>query len=119
MSAYRDSRQPDLFTVPGNGLGDTSLTQRAMLPPDFIERVRTELTSMLATAHAATELPWTDWTQATLAELRFHSVARWLPEDEAAALRARFQTEMTRLFGIAADQYDAEQLEATSRAEPR
>lgn len=39
-----------------------------------------------------------DLTRATLAELRFHSIARWLPEDEAAELRAAFETELTRLY---------------------
>ena len=36
-----------------------------------------------------------------LAELRFNSIAGWLPEDEASALRAAFQCEINRLYIIA------------------
>jgi hypothetical protein len=46
-------------------------------------------------------LPWRDLTAATLAELRFNSIAGWLPDDEATALRAAFQCEMNRLYIIA------------------
>jgi hypothetical protein len=46
-------------------------------------------------------LPWKDLTQATLAELRFDSIAGWLPEDEAAALRAEFHRELDRLYALA------------------
>jgi hypothetical protein len=42
-----------------------------------------------------------DLTAATLAELRFNSIAGWLPEDEASALRAAFQCEINRLYIIA------------------
>lgn len=37
-------------------------------------------------------------TQATLAEMRFHSIARWLPDEEAKSLRAEFQSEIDRLY---------------------
>jgi hypothetical protein len=43
-------------------------------------------------------LPWKDLTAATLAELRFDSIAGWLPQDEAAALRAGFHRELDRLY---------------------
>ena len=46
----------------------------------------------------AAALPWKDLTTATLAELRFNSIAGWLPEDEASALRAAFQCEINRLY---------------------
>jgi hypothetical protein len=45
-------------------------------------------------------LPWRDLTAATLAELRFNSIADWLPTDEADALRERFGREMLRLYAI-------------------
>jgi hypothetical protein len=38
-----------------------------------------------------------------LAELRFHSIARWLPGGEAAALRAAFEAEMARLWAAEDD----------------
>ena len=70
-------------------------------PEDFIARIRDELTGTLARVRDAPSLPWRDLTQATLAELRFNSIAGWLPDDEAAALRTAFQREMERLYGIA------------------
>ena len=52
---------------------------------------------MRSVRRAAT-LPWPDLTKATLAELRFNSIAGWLPDEEAAALRAAFEAEMVRLY---------------------
>jgi hypothetical protein len=88
MGGHRSARQRDLF--------DISTTE----PPaaDFVARIRDELRATLARAHNAATLPWRDLTAATLAELRFHSIAGWLPADEAAALRADFQREMDRLY---------------------
>ena len=37
---------------------------------------------------------------ATLAELRFDSIAGWLSQDEAAALRAEFHRELDRLYAL-------------------
>ena len=71
-------------------------------PADFIARVRGELTGTLAQVREATALPWKDLTAATLAELRFNSIAGWLPEDEARVLRTSFQHEMNRLYAVAA-----------------
>ena len=50
----------------------------------------------------AAALPWKDLTAATLAELRFDSIAGWLPHDEAAALRAEFHRELDRLYAALA-----------------
>jgi hypothetical protein len=70
-------------------------------PADFVARIRDELTDTLARVREAAALPWRDLTTATLAELRFNSIAGWLPEDEASALRAAFQCEINRLYIIA------------------
>ena len=43
-------------------------------------------------------------SRTTLAELRFNSIAVWLPAEEAAALRAAFETEMARLYQLEDDQ---------------
>lgn len=67
-------------------------------PADFVARIRDELEATLNTVRQATALPWPDLTRATLAELRFHSIARWLPEEEAAALRQAFEAEIARLY---------------------
>jgi hypothetical protein len=47
---------------------------------------------------AAELLPWPDLTRTALAELRFNSIARWLPDAEAAELRSAFDAEMGRLY---------------------
>ena len=95
MGLYRSSRQSDLFAA----AGETLLQEPP--PADFIARIRGELTDTLARVREAAALPWRDLTAATLAELRFNSIAGWLPDDEATALRAAFQCEMNRLYIIA------------------
>jgi hypothetical protein len=95
MGTYRSSRQPDLFAAPGE-----TLSQEPP-PADFIARIRGELTDTLGRVREAAALPWKDLTAATLAELRFNSIAGWLPEHEASALRAAFQCEISRLYLIA------------------
>jgi hypothetical protein len=90
MGNRRSPRQPDLFE-----------TQTGLLEPppgDFVARIRDELILTLAQVREASALPWKDLTAATLAELRFDSIAGWLPEDEAAALRLEFHRELDRLY---------------------
>jgi hypothetical protein len=95
MGTYRSSRQPDLFA----GAGQPLLQEP--LPAEFITRIRCELYDTLARVREAAALPWKDLTAATLAELRFKSIAGWLPDDEASALRAAFQCEISRLYIVA------------------
>lgn len=59
-------------------------------------------------ARIATSMPWGDLTKATLAELRFNSIANWLPSAEANALRERFGREMARLWEAAEQAADDE-----------
>ena len=66
--------------------------------PEFVARIRAKLNSTLALARAAELPPWPDLTRTTLAELRFNSIARWLPDAEAVALRQAFDAELTRLY---------------------
>lgn len=96
MTSYRSARQLDLFG------GSVNLPSVEAPPADFVQRVRDELTGTLARVRGAAVLPWRDLTQATLAELRFDSIAGWLPEDEAAALRAAFHHELDRLYALPA-----------------
>ena len=98
MAHFRSGHQPDLFAE----VGDTSAVEA--LPSDFIERIRGELTTTLARVREAVALPWKDLTTATLAELRFNSIAGWLPDDEAHALRVNFQREMNRLYAVEEDE---------------
>jgi len=55
---------------------------------------------MLSRVREATALPWKDLTAATLAELRFDSIAGWLPDDEASELRVSFKREINRLYAV-------------------
>jgi hypothetical protein len=95
MAIYKSARQPDLFADAGSGL------VIELPPPDLIARIRDELTATLARVRDAAALPWKDLTAATLAELRFNSIAGWLPDDEARTFRVSFQREMNRLYRIA------------------
>jgi hypothetical protein len=97
MTRFRSGDQPDLFAE----VGDTSAAEAP--PSEFIERIRGELATTLARVREAAVLPWKDLTAATLAELRFNSIAGWLPDDEASALRLSFQREMNRLYAAAAE----------------
>jgi hypothetical protein len=78
-------------------------------PPEMVERIRAELLATLERVRAAEALPWPDLTQATLGEMRFRSVSRYLPEEEAAALRAAFDVEMARLWEAERARFDAAQ----------
>lgn len=91
------AQQPDLF-ADQPAREDRRHLPLEQPPADFIARIRAELEGTLRMVREAATLPWPDLTRATLAELRFHSIARWLPEEEAARLRACFETEMVRLY---------------------
>ena len=103
MATHPSFRQPDLFSPL------EAAPSRPSMPPEFVERIRGELQATLARASAADTMPWSDLTQATLAELRFHSIAGWLPADEADGLRGAFKIEMERLYELAAREFEAEQ----------
>lgn len=93
MTTHWSPRQADLFA-------DAVKFPHAEPTADFVSRIRDELTGTLARVRGATALPWKDLTAATLAELRFDSIAGWLPADEAAALRAAFHRELDRLYAV-------------------
>jgi hypothetical protein len=90
--------QPDLFGEQRADREPLASVAPDQAPPDFVARIRGELEATLRTMREATALPWPDLTRATLAELRFNSIARWLPAEEAAGLRAAFEAEMARLY---------------------
>ena len=69
-----------------------------------MQEIREELLATLERARAAQGLPWRDLTQTTLAELRFHALAKgWLPEADAWCLRRAFNGEMLRIYKIVND----------------
>ena len=90
------SEQTDLFAELAPASGPAAVAFE--VTPDFVAQIRAELNDTLQLVRAAELLPWPDLTKTTLAELRFNSIARWLPEDEAAALRQAFDAEMARLY---------------------
>jgi hypothetical protein len=90
------SSQPDLFAEIAPAADPATVTFQ--VTPDFVARIRAELNSTLALVREAELLPWPDLTRTTLAELRFNSISRWLPGEEAAALREAFEAEMTRPY---------------------
>jgi hypothetical protein len=95
--------QPDLFAEQEIGRVERAPLALEQPPAEFVARIRDELEATLGTVRQAESLPWTDLTRATLAELRFHSIARWLPEEDAAALREAFEAEMRRLYQLEDD----------------
>jgi hypothetical protein len=93
-------KQRDLFADQPSA-SETRGPHRFEPPPaEFVARIRSELQETLRLVREAARLPWPDLTQATLAELRFHSIARWLPEEEASALQSAFEAEMVRLYSV-------------------
>jgi hypothetical protein len=109
MRMVNSSRQPDLFAARPDPEGPEYTLPDGPPPADFTDRIRGELEGTLARVREAASLPWQDLTATTLAEMRFNSIAGWLPRDEANALRTGFQIEMTRLYAIAAEQYERAQ----------
>jgi hypothetical protein len=89
----RIAAQPDLFADPGRDMTDP-------MEQAFIDGIREELLTTLALARDAAVLPWPNLTRATLAELHFNSVARYLPNAEAERLRGEFAVEIARLWAV-------------------
>lgn len=93
--------QLDLFGAqPPRGNNDAAAGVTFVPDAAFVDRIRRELTATLAMVRAADALPWPDLTQMTLAEMRYRSIARYLPEEEAAQLRSDFDAEMMRIYEI-------------------
>ncbi len=91
--------QTDLFAAEA-GAATMSVVPEEADRAELVASTRAELLATLARARAAERLPWPNYTQSTLAEMRFDSISRWLPEDEAAALRDAFATELDRLYAL-------------------
>lgn len=86
-----DPAQGSLF-----GDGGMEVPQRSVRPD--VAAVRRRLHEALAKARAAPAVPWKErdrrvWT------IMFPNMANWLPDDEAARLRAEFAREIDRLVG--------------------
>lgn len=101
MRTDPSGRQPDLFDRQADHHEPARDAIEGSLPADFVARIRDELANTLARVREAVALPWSDLTTATLAELRFDSIAGWLPPEEACALRSKFRTELRRLYAVA------------------
>ena len=102
MSRASLGRQADLFAATGD-LFDALAPTPEEAEADRIELMamaRSELAALLDRARGAARLPWSDLTRAALAELRFDSLSRQVPEDEGAALREAFAVELDRLYAL-------------------
>jgi hypothetical protein len=92
--------QPDLFADQKPAREVRAPHALEQLPAEFVARIRNELEATLSIVRQAESLPWPDLTRATLAELRFHSIAGWLPDEESVTLREAFEAEMKRLYDL-------------------
>jgi hypothetical protein len=88
------SRQRDLFLDDEADLFDEDRpTPVFRADPDV---VRQKLHKILAEAKAAQTIPW-DAYQTGIHRITFPQMTNWLPDDEAAQLRAEFEAELARL----------------------
>jgi hypothetical protein len=94
-------RQADLFASPRDLFDPVAAPVADEADRRELEAMaRDEMAALLGRARGAARLPWADYTQATLAEMRFDGLARHVPADEGAALRAAFAAELDRLYAL-------------------
>jgi len=84
----------DQLSFFGSGEGRMTAATRSSTPQP--EQVRAKLTGLLETLKRADALPWAD-REARLWRTTFPQMTRWLPDDEASALRRDFEREVERL----------------------
>lgn len=84
--------QPDLFAA--------AAAEGAACDPELVALARRDLAAMLDHARAAVVFPWRDYTQSTLAELRFDGLLRALPEADRPALYQAYADELDRLYAL-------------------
>ena len=99
----RAATQFDLFAPPGLPPAAAPVAEQDAGRASLVARMREELSAELDRLRAATRLPWPDYTASALAELRFESLTRWLPDEEAEALRAAHASELDRLYAAEPD----------------
>ena len=98
---HRTAAQPDLFgTAPPHSSPMPGDAPPEAVPAAYLARIRADAEALLARVTDAERLPWPDYTQSALAELRFEGLARWLPDAEAAPLRGAFARELDRLYAL-------------------
>ena len=88
------SNDADQLSFFGVGEGRMELPVRRFVPDT--ELIRRRLQSVLATARAATTMPWPE-RDARMWLTVFPQMADWLPDDEANQLRFEFMQEIERL----------------------
>ncbi len=94
--------QPGLFDSPTSSPTGSLVDQLDEHPgEEFIQGIRNDLCATLALARGAETFPWPDLTQTYMVEMRFYSMSKWLPRQEAIALRRQFAAEMDRLYEAA------------------
>lgn len=93
-------RQADLFAPQADLFDGGGIEQDEDDRLELLALAREEIATLLALARKAVRLPWADYTQAALAEIRFDGLTQHLPEGEGAAMRAAFAAELDRLYAI-------------------
>lgn len=90
----RNPSQPDLFGDSRDPVDD--------FEPDeaFMEIVHRDLDALMTKARDAEKFPWKDFTQSTLAEMRFEGLLKWLPPEEATRMHDAFAAELDRLYAL-------------------
>jgi hypothetical protein len=90
------SEQLDLFAAASPTPGVAAAAPR---PEEELALIRRDLYPLLEEAERAQRLPWS-YTKATVVEIQMEGWAKWLPAQEAAAVRARFAAAMDRLWAL-------------------
>jgi hypothetical protein len=91
-----DRRDGDFFWQGAQGDMFGPPPRRSYAPDP--EKARQKLLAMLAAVKGADENPWSD-DELGLNKVIFPQMANWLPEEEAARLRAEFAAEVARIEG--------------------
>ncbi len=105
MPKHAIACQPDLFGDPIEPVAAADdIDQRPYyeaIPKSLLDLRRHQFETEFARVTAAETFPWSNLTQAMLAEMKFNSEARTLyPRDQADAMRTEFAAEIARGYEI-------------------
>lgn len=84
----------------GSLFGEGRMTPQARVPTADVDAIRGRLDRLIGTLREATVMPLSD-RDARMWRTVVPNMTKWLPEDEAEAVRAAFAREMERLGAVA------------------